>query len=80
VYFKPDAAEGMKGEFPMREQLSGGVIYHDRGFAGIPQSEGSRSAKERVEIAVRGVGEIRDAADDALLHGPIGTASALLLK
>ena len=66
----------------MRTHLDGGLRYHDRGFAGLPQQSvaSAKSAEERVELSIRRIGEVGDLVDDTLLLGPAGTASALLTK
>lgn len=66
----------------MREKLWSGSHPNDRGFAGLSQNNRAvpRSPKERVELPVGRIDKGLNSVDDALVEGPRGTASSLLLK
>jgi hypothetical protein len=67
----------------MREQLAGGLMYHDRGYAGLPAQYAQNAAvlpKERIEFTVCRESEVSDLPHDPAFKGPVGTARALLLE
>ncbi len=66
----------------MRDELAGGLMYHDRGFAGLPTEylAVARSSEKGIELAVSGVGKLGDLGDQSAIEGPLSTPRALLGK
>ena len=62
---------------------SGGIMYHDVGFAGLPEvgyPTTSSDSGQKLHIGTSGQREFAHGCNDALSNSPLSIPSALLLK
>jgi len=61
---------------------SGGILYHDAGYAGLPETDYPTSGllNEKVHLGAGGQGEIANGRDDTIVERPLSISSVLLFE
>ena len=66
----------------MNNATAGGIMYHDAGYAGLPETDHPTAGLLNKEMHhdAGGHGEIANVRDDTIVERPLGVSGALLFK
>ena len=64
------------------DATAGGIMYHDAGYAGLPETDHPTAGllNKEVHRSSGGKGEVANGHDDALVERPLSVSGALLFK
>jgi len=66
----------------MDNATSGGILYHDAGYAGLPATDYPTAGllNKEVHLGAGGQGEIANGRDDTIVERPLSVSGALLFE
>jgi hypothetical protein len=66
----------------MKNATSGGILYHDAGYAGLPETDYPTAGllNKEVHLGPGGQGEIANGRDDTIVERPLSVSGALLFE
>ena len=66
----------------MNNATSGGILYHDAGYAGLPEADCPTAGllNKEVHLGTGGQGEIANGRDDTIVERPLSVFGTLLFE